>query len=293
MLNITGSSLKVNARNVPSSTTPKMTLPPVIKRVKPTRINNNLTNKTKILKTMKKQPAQTGAILRTVEPKPVLNVLDRATLLLNTPTNEFEATNQNFDQNGIIRIKFNHYNKEFPIKNSVLKWSDVDEIYCFSFIYKGHYRRDIQIVHNSTGKVLYTSNTDKTILREMPNGAVATESPINMDVENPPPGIPHIERDDLGIYFLGLCVNDSASVDSYHYRVDIEEDPIAGIGAEGLEIREGPIRRNHTGGLTGVGEKNSVNAITEQLKQMDIKDLHSQEALNLKEQRDLEDILYS
>ena len=202
------------------------------------------------------------------------------------------------NQNGFIRIKFNHYNKEFPIKNSVLKWSDVDEIYCFSFIYRGNYRRDIQIIHNSTGEVLYTSNTnideDEEVLNRnsAPNTNNTDSSTSTTMKLDPPAGIPHIERDDLGIYFIGLRVNDSASVDSYHYRVDIEEDEIEGIGADGLDIREGPIRQNPAGG-DGLGDKKAVNAITEQLKQMDVKDLHSQEALNLKEQRDLEDILYS
>ena len=41
------------------------------------------------------------------------------------------------DQCGKGTVKFNHYNKAFPIHNSVMQWVDVDEEYSFSFVFKG------------------------------------------------------------------------------------------------------------------------------------------------------------
>ena len=38
---------------------------------------------------------------------------------------------------------FNHYKKKFPIINGVLKWSDIDDEYCLSFVYKGNFRREL------------------------------------------------------------------------------------------------------------------------------------------------------
>ena len=46
-----------------------------------------------------------------------INVYEKAVSLLSSPNGS----------TGSIRIKFNHYNKSFPIYNGVLKWCDVDK----------------------------------------------------------------------------------------------------------------------------------------------------------------------
>jgi hypothetical protein len=78
------------------------------------------------------------------------------------------------------------------------------------------------------------------------------------------------------------------------YRIFVEEDPEAGVGVDGLTIHEGPLKLG-TGDTTPHLEKQEnrqVRDITESLKKMEVKDLHSAEAKQLREARDLEDILY-
>ena len=123
-----------------------------------------------------------------------LSVTEQAKALLSAPAEGGTCC-------GNIRIKFNHYNKEFPIHNGVLDWKFVDEVYSFSFVYRGNYRRDLIAMNVDANEQL----TKKAL------------------------------RDDIGDYFLGLSTG-------INYRVDIEEDPVAGIGAEGLCLRQGPIQ---------------------------------------------------
>lgn len=96
------------------------------------------------------------------------------------------------------------------------------------------------------------------------------------------------------------------------YELLVEEDAEAGVGAEGLRLREGPLRaheltatlRNNSSNVSvgrGCGDacsplktaNNAVRDLTEQLKAMDASALGSVVARELVEQRDIEDILFS
>ena len=45
---------------------------------------------------------------------------------------------------GKVRVLYNHYyNKEFVVKNGVLKWEDIDNEYAISFVFCGNYKRQI------------------------------------------------------------------------------------------------------------------------------------------------------
>ena len=159
---------------------------------------------------------------------------------------------------GSIRIKFNHYNKSFPIYNGVLKWIDVDEEYSFSFVYKGQYSRDlIYNVVEKSGISLEEYMRDENNL---------------------------VLRDDLGTYFIGL--NDGEQY--YAYIVEGED----GIGAYGLRITNSPLRAVKDNNTMKSGNT-QVSLITNELKSMNVKDLHSEEARRLKEARDIEDVLFS
>jgi len=79
---------------------------------------------------------------------------------------------------------------------------------------------------------------------------------------------------------------------SFAYRIDIEEDPQAGIGAEGLRLREGPYSASNAL-ETAPKQSRQVALLTSQLLSMDVKDLHTAEAKAIKEARDIEDVLYS
>lgn len=58
--------------------------------------------------------------------------------------------------NGQVSIKFNHYNKKFPIFNGVLTWKDIDSEYAFSFVYKGKYFR--RIMDLTTGMTIQSDD---------------------------------------------------------------------------------------------------------------------------------------
>jgi len=158
---------------------------------------------------------------------------------------------------GSVTIRFNHYNKSFPIYNTVLKWDDVDDEYSFSFVYKGQYSRDLifNVVENcGISLEEYKRNSNNLVL-----------------------------RDDDGKLFIGL-------VDGEQYYAYIVEG-VEGIGAEGLRISSEPLKAVKD--VSFKSGNTQVNLITNELKAMNIKDLHSDEARRLKEARDLEDVLFS
>ena len=146
---------------------------------------------------------------------------------------------------GKVSIKFNHYNKSFPIFNGVLKWEDVDHEYAFSFVYKGKYFRKISDI--SSGMM--------------------------------------IQADADGDYFINL-------VDGQALIVQVEEGE-EGIGAEGIRLKEGPLKLA-TSGLDDVKRANKqVDNLTKELLNMDVSNLQSDEAKRIREERDIEDILFS
>lgn len=169
---------------------------------------------------------------------------------------------------GTINIKFNHYNKQFPIINGVLKWRDVDEEYAFSFVYRGDYIRDL--IRKDSIISIDKEDEKKKYQKEV-------EEPKEKN---------YVRRDKLGDFFIELH-------DGEELILEIEADPIAGIGADGLRITHGPLVASNIGKKSFASGNKAVNDITDQLKNMDVKNLNSEEAKLLKEQRDIEDILYS
>ncbi len=149
--------------------------------------------------------------------------------------------------NGLVSIKFNHYNKKFPIFNGVLTWKDVDNEYAFSFVYKGNYFR--KIVDITTGVT--------------------------------------IQSDDDCDYFLNL-------VDGQALVVEVEEGE-EGIGAEGIRLKEGPLKlaSNDQEDMCIIRANKQVENLTKELRNMDASNLQSDDAKRIREERDIEDILFS
>jgi hypothetical protein len=190
----------------------------------------------------------------TVKQKP-LTVTEEAEKLLA------EKENPELNGTGFIKVRFNHYNKSFPVHNGVLKWACVDSEYCISFVFRGNCRRDLQQELSGEGRNIQVSETN-------------------------------CRRDELGVYFLGLVANNIDSLEPVTYRLTLEEDPVAGVGAEGLRLRGGPLALSKASEGLQSGNK-AVSDITTSLLNMKTSDLNSQEANDLRERRDLEDILYS
>jgi hypothetical protein len=155
----------------------------------------------------KKQKAGAGAGVRK-EPAPAASgeqkpqrqsVLEIALLRLSLPPKEGEC--------GSVKIRFNHYNKSFPLHYSVVRWSDVDEEYCLSFVYRGDFKR--YLVFN--------------------NGV--QENKHSMDDS----GRLYAVHDESCSYFIDLHDKDE-------YTLEVVEDPVAGVGAEGLRLHSQPLR---------------------------------------------------
>ena len=49
----------------------------------------------------------------------------------------FSVTPAPADTTRKIRIKYSRYNDEFECRKGVLRWRDMDEEYCVSFVFKG------------------------------------------------------------------------------------------------------------------------------------------------------------
>ena len=184
---------------------------------------------------------------------------EEVNIIINIKEKALELLSKANGTIGSIRIKFNHYNKRFPIYNTVLKWQDVDEEYSFSFVYKGLYTRDL--IFNVEEKSCisleeYRRNENNLVL-----------------------------KDDIGDYFINL----EDGKQYYAYIIESEE----GIGAEGLRISNEPLKAIRDTTTSIKSGNTQVNLITNELKSMNVKDLNNEEARKLKEARDVEDILFS
>jgi hypothetical protein len=185
---------------------------------------------------------------------------------------------------GSVVCRYNHYKKSFPVLNGVLQWKDVDEEYSFSFVFRGAYSRELELLPTPADGA---------------SGAKHKDSSSDASLTTPL----HLQRCALGEYFIGV-------VPGQHYVVRVEEGP-EGVGAEGLRIRDGPIRATSTAqtpavagkgkgeisvSVSGAGSKagnSAVQDITKELMNMKVSDLHGDLARQLREARDIEDVLFS
>jgi hypothetical protein len=280
-INGQGKQLLTRPRTTPGKTTkrPKTTKPiprlPAIKYKKHlpgttgtwtrTGVDPAATSKGKLdISTSKKKLVVVKTPIVKIDKTCDLSIVEEAEELLAAPEQP------HLNGTGFVKIRFNHYNKLFPIHNGVLKWADVDEDYCISFVFRGKYTRNLRQELGGEGRNIQVSETDA-------------------------------KRDEMGKYFLGLLASRARGAISSNgddllvtYRLMLEEDPEAGIGAEGLRIREGPLSSldRGSGGKIQSGNK-AVGDITKALLNMKTSELHSQEAADMRERRDLEDILYS
>lgn len=162
---------------------------------------------------------------------------------------------------GEVRLRFNHYNNTFRVHNGVLKWSDVDEEYCFSFVYRGNYIRRLAAA-------------------EVNANGVTIEPKLASDGQKM-----YALLDETLQYFVGLRHGEQ-------YIVEVQEDTLAGIGAEGLRLSSQPLHAHQAQSPVQSGNR-AVSLLTSELKGLRASDLQGREARELIERRDIEDILYS
>jgi hypothetical protein len=177
---------------------------------------------------------------------------DRVLRLLSSPPDGTST--------GTIKVKFNHYNKMFPVHNGVLKWIDVDSEYAFSFVYRGDFKRDI-------------SPCDVSLLG---NAASNIGCPCTKDEDSE--------------HFLDLTKDGQ-------YIVTVVEDPVAGVGIEGFSsskpYKAPSTNPNPAGGSHTRSGNNATKLLTNDLLALDPKSLGDREAKDLIERRDIEDILFA
>lgn len=204
---------------------------------------------------------------QTIVPKTkLLSIFDVATKRIQEPARCDNSC-------GEVYVRFNHNNKPFKIHNTVLKWEDVDEQYCLSFVYRGNFKRDLRYHKNPVDSLLCNNN----------------ESIIKL----------YALRDDDGLFFIDLENGDQLIL-------ELQEDPVAGIGAEGLRLCDAPLLvgttlhsavkpsiQQQSGKMSLFDQNQSVADITSELKALSVAELGSEHARDLIERRDLQDVLYS
>lgn len=236
---------QTNSSNLHQNNNPHQRLPLITSKVQSTK-KKSLFDKEKSCTTPKFKTKKEDDFLilrkKNLEEEESLSV--KITRLLESPE---------LDENGCgkVNIKFNHYNKSFPIYNGILKWKDIDDEYCFSFVYRGNYTRNIYF------KIDHEFNYKE-----------------------------YIKKEEFSDYFIGLVRNEQ-------YYVEVIEDPIAGIGAEGLRLSYKPIfSKNEEDNNIKIGN-NATTLLTNDLKALKVCELTSERARDLLERRELEQILYS
>ena len=60
---------------------------------------------------------------------------------------------------GEVIVKYNHYNKSFPIVDGCLKWETIDDMYAFSYVFQGNWALQL---YPEKEKGNYVSQKDKT-----------------------------------------------------------------------------------------------------------------------------------
>ena len=264
-LDISGIGKPLNFRGnaLPVVEKPKPKPKPVSKASLPKRVSSPV----------KAAPVKLPVVIKpksTIVSLPRKSIREEAIELLQQPAN---------GQCGKIRIKFNHYNKEFPIHNGVLKWTDVDIEYAFSFVYKGDYTRDLTLIPS------VDSHTHSNLipLDDRFHKYIPAADPDDQPYDNRQ----NCARDEKGDYFISIMIGQE-------FRVCVVEDPILGIGAEGLRIYDSPIKlTSEDKNPCLVSGNRAVGLISRELRALDVEKLSSDEAKDLLEKRDLEDILFS
>lgn len=161
-------------------------------------------------------------------------------------------------RSGECMVRWNHYRKQFPVHNGILKFEDIDASYSYSFVYRGNYKRILRLSDGDDG--------------------------------------PTVTSDPGMLYFIDIKPGMA-------YKIYIEEDPEAGVGAEGLRIHNLPFSAANKGKTTlpsadsdssaAIKQSRQVALITEELRAMRVDALHGAEAKALREARDIEDVLFS
>jgi len=165
------------------------------------------------------------------------------------------------ERSGEVVVRYSHYRAKFKVHNGVLKWKDIDDEYSISFVYKGNF-----------GRHLWQESYK------------ASDS----DGKKPPPI--QVISDEPNLHFFVLVAPPKETIAEFF--LSLTEDPVAGVGVEGLRRAE---PRFAAEPLQHIGGNRVVTEMTSRLRELSKRagGLQTQEAQDLIARRDLEDVLYS
>ena len=168
---------------------------------------------------------------------------------------------------GKVRVKYNHYDKEFTVTDGVLCFEDVDDQYAFSFVFKGDFTCKLE---SSTGAII-----------ELDGGALRRE------MRKDPDGFdPEEEEEKVVGTFSGLSLADADGTQAC-YVISVDEDPVLAAA----EAKSKTVYKASSAG--GIGPSRGSALVTAELKGMSAEQLREggQHYRELLEARDLEDLM--
>jgi hypothetical protein len=175
---------------------------------------------------------------------------------------------------GKVRVRYNHYNKEFNVVDGTLQFEDIDAEYSFSFVFKGNFTCQLT---DGSGSVY------------APDG-----SGLRREMRKDPSGFdPDAEEEAVVGTFSGLALQDADGKQAA-YVITVDEDPIvAATETKRNTPYRAPSSTSGAGGGVGPGAARGSALVTAELKNMSADELREGGARyrELLEARDLEDLM--
>ena len=160
-------------------------------------------------------------------------------------------------QTGKVRVQYSHYDKQFPIKDGLLKWEDIDDEYCISFAFKGDWAVSLS-----------TKWPDGSQTFIYPDGGVLTRD---------------TDEDSFTGTFKGLLLEEGEGeeVRQRVYQLHVEEDPKLARAEmkrqkEAFEARKGaagPLAGGGSNDHSILGPSMAQSRLTAELKSMSADEL--------------------
>lgn len=109
--------------------------------------------------------------------------------------------------NGKVKVRYNHYNRDFDVVGGKLNWEHVDDEYAISFVFKGNWM--CHLTHEATAEKILPDN-----------GALRKEMRKNPDAFDPDE-----EEEKWCGFFSGLTIADSDGKQKQYVLV-VKEDEV-------------------------------------------------------------------
>lgn len=230
------------------------------RKIKPRRIKTSSSRQKSIAAKKSQEDAAVATAVVNTDP-PVAPAPNKKSITLHEKALWLLSQKAYPERSGEVVVRYSHYRAKFRVHNGVLKWQDIDEEYAISFVFKGNFGRHL---------------------------CQESYQPPDSDGKKPPPI--QVISDEPNLHFFVLVAPPEEPVAEFY--LSLTEDPIAGVGVEGLRRAE---PRFAAEPLQHFGGSRAVEEMTSRLRELSKRagGLRTQEAQDLIARRDLEDVLYS